>query len=117
MTSATQPPADSAVKPSPTPPSPEQEAILFTYKGEQYNATKFLSSHPGGKRLLLENNNSDITEKFDDAGHSERAGRILLRYKVDKDGKFIPPPKVLAKSSNAYEKDPDYNEALGKNMR
>lgn len=57
-------------------------ATIVTYKGVKYDVTKFAERHPGGKDLILEHAGKDITQAFDDAGHSEGAHAVMRKYRL-----------------------------------
>ncbi|KAK9234046.1 cytochrome b5 [Lipomyces kononenkoae] len=42
-----------------------------------YDVTEFVTQHPGGEDVLLESAGTDVTEQFEDIGHSEEARAIL----------------------------------------
>lgn len=42
----------------------------------------FLSQHPGGEEVLLEQVGSDATESFEDVGHSTDAREMLQQYYI-----------------------------------
>ncbi|MEJ1270160.1 hypothetical protein NN561_000981 [Cricetulus griseus] len=48
--------------------------------GRVYNITRFLSEHPGGEEVLLEQAGADATESFEDVGHSPDAREMLKQY-------------------------------------
>lgn len=41
--------------------------------GKIYDATSFLSEHPGGEDILLDASGRDATREFEDVGHSDDA--------------------------------------------
>lgn len=41
--------------------------------GKVYDATSFLSEHPGGEDILLDASGRDATREFEDVGHSDDA--------------------------------------------
>ncbi|XP_011312566.1 cytochrome b5 isoform X2 [Fopius arisanus] len=47
-----------------------------------YDVTKFLSEHPGGEEVLLEQAGVDGTEPFEDVGHSSDARQMMEPYKI-----------------------------------
>lgn len=56
--------------------------IRVAYKGQHYLIpTDFVTKeHPGGKKLILRYQNGDITEAFEDAGHSGDALEMLEEW-------------------------------------
>ncbi|KAL7935654.1 cytochrome b5-like heme/steroid binding domain-containing protein [Trichoderma chlorosporum] len=67
-----------------------------------YDVSSFVEKHPGGDEILTDVAGRDATEAYDDAGHSEKADKILKRlYIGDFDSSAAssslkkPPVKVL----------------------
>jgi len=56
------------------------DSCWVIYKGGVYDVTSFLHSHPGGEEILLRYAGGDITEPFEEIGHSEQAQTILKKY-------------------------------------
>ncbi len=55
--------------------------------GKVYDATSFVSEHPGGEEVLMDVGGQDATEAFEDVGHSDEAREILDGlYKADLHG-------------------------------
>ncbi|XP_044283616.1 cytochrome b5 [Varanus komodoensis] len=50
--------------------------------GRVYDVTGFLSEHPGGEEVLLEQAGRDATENFEDVGHSKDAQDMLKQYLI-----------------------------------
>jgi hypothetical protein len=61
------------------------DKVIVTYKNVEYNVTNFLNSHPGGPKVISDLKNSDITQAFDEVGHSKKALRIMEKYRVFKE--------------------------------
>lgn len=57
-----------------------QKSCWVIYRGGVYDVTSFLHTHPGGEEILLKNAGCDISEAFDEIGHSEQAREILQKY-------------------------------------
>ncbi len=74
-------------------------SFVVTYKDKQYEIQDFLKSHPAGEDILLPYKDKDITEAFDDIGHSKSALRLMSKYLVN--------PPLLEK----VEQKPDETEA------
>ncbi len=53
--------------------------IVF-YKNSKYDIGSFLDSHPGGRDIILELENKDITDAYENIGHSKSADKILSKY-------------------------------------
>ncbi|KAL3860123.1 hypothetical protein ACJMK2_010288 [Sinanodonta woodiana] len=47
-----------------------------------YDVTEFLSKHPGGPDIILENAGRDATVPFKDKGHSMDAIRLIDQYYI-----------------------------------
>ncbi|KAI8146919.1 cytochrome b5-like heme/steroid binding domain-containing protein, partial [Fennellomyces sp. T-0311] len=47
-----------------------------------YDVTAFLSEHPGGEEVLVDEGGGDATESFEDIGHSEDARQVLEKYYI-----------------------------------
>lgn len=63
--------------------NPKQtDKIIVKYKGSQYDITNFVKKHPGGKKILLENNGQDIEQMMIDNEHSMHAYELLEKYKI-----------------------------------
>ena len=54
------------------------------FENEQYEIHDFLDKHPGGKAIIEEYKDKDITEVFESIGHSKYAKKLLANYKVRK---------------------------------
>jgi NAD(P)H-flavin reductase len=61
-----------------------------------YDITTFIAEHPGGIEVFKNLENSDITEQFNEIGHSSRAVSILSNYKI----------------GDIYPSDPRYNHNI-----
>ena len=57
--------------------------FIVTYRDKKYDIHKFLKSHPAGEDILVPYKDKDITEAFDDIGHSKSALKILNKYFVN----------------------------------
>ncbi|PKK49141.1 hypothetical protein CI102_5564 [Trichoderma harzianum] len=58
------------------------EDLFIVVRGSVYDVTKFQHEHPGGPEFLLDQGGGDVTELFEDAGHSEEARSILKKLKI-----------------------------------
>lgn len=58
--------------------------FVVYYKDEKYNIADFINLHPGGKKILLEQENKDITQLFDNIKHSKKAIKLLDKMKYSK---------------------------------
>lgn len=47
-----------------------------------YDVTAFISQHPGGEEVILEQGGRDGTEPFEDIGHSTDARQMMEAYKI-----------------------------------
>ncbi len=57
--------------------------VIVTYKGGTYDISDFAKKHPGGKKILFENNGNDIEKLMAANEHSEHAYQLLQKYKID----------------------------------
>ncbi|XP_040592442.1 cytochrome b5 type B [Mesocricetus auratus] len=88
------------------------EETWMVIHGRVYDITRFLSEHPGGEEVLLEQAGADATESFEDVGHSPDAREMLKQYyigdvhpndlKPKKDGNKDPSKSSTCKSCWAY---------------
>ena len=51
--------------------------VLIAFEGKVVDVQKFFARHPGGSVKLIENNRTDITDKFKAVGHSKTARALL----------------------------------------
>ncbi len=54
------------------------EPCIVRYKGQTYDVGAFVDEHPGGRDLIVQLRDQDITEAYDDVGHSKSAGVFPL---------------------------------------
>jgi cytochrome b involved in lipid metabolism len=59
-----------------------EEDCWVLLNGVVYDITPFLSEHPGGPNVVTNLAGDDITEAFNDQGHSENAKEIAKKYEV-----------------------------------
>jgi len=57
-----------------------------TYEGDKYDIGTFIKSHPAGEEAIRPYEGKDLTEAFDEVGHSKQAMKLLARFKLDKSG-------------------------------
>lgn len=58
-----------------------EESIWHIYEGRTYRVPmSFVRRHPNGQKLLLPYANRDITQAYNEAGHSKKAMRTLLKF-------------------------------------
>lgn len=58
--------------------------FIVIFNNETYDIETFLEIHPGGKDLLLNFENKDITNIFYEIGHSNKAYEIIKLYRLTK---------------------------------
>lgn len=58
------------------------EKIIVLFKGDPYDITSFVKKHPGGKDILIQHANEEISQLMADNEHSDAAYKILNKYKV-----------------------------------
>ena len=57
--------------------------LWIIVEGKVYDVSKYMSSHPGGAEVLLENaNGKDATQAYLDADHTRRARQMLTKYYI-----------------------------------
>lgn len=56
------------------------QTCWMVYKGKVYDVTAFLNSHPGGKKVMMPYAGKDMTQAYDEAGHSADANAMLPKY-------------------------------------
>lgn len=54
----------------------------ITYRGVKYDISQFINRHPGGKDAILFGNKKDITDIFDNVGHSKHARMIMTTLPI-----------------------------------
>ncbi|KAG5471335.1 hypothetical protein LSCM1_01415 [Leishmania martiniquensis] len=65
----------------PTVAGEAEESIWHIYEGRTYRVPMaFVRRHPNGRKLLLPYANCDITQAYNEAGHSKKAMRTLLKF-------------------------------------
>mmetsp|Transcript_10731 Transcript_10731/g.15696 ORF Transcript_10731/g.15696 Transcript_10731/m.15696 type:complete len:94 (+) Transcript_10731:53-334(+) len=57
--------------------------IFIKIRGKYLDVTEYQYDHPGGENLLLEHQNADATDDFDEKGHSNEAVKLLKNFTVD----------------------------------
>jgi len=55
---------------------------IVLFKGSRYDITDFLKKHPGGKKILIDNNGKDIEKLMLENEHSKNAYKMLEKYKI-----------------------------------
>ncbi|KAG0719456.1 Cytochrome b5 [Chionoecetes opilio] len=58
------------------------ESCWFVIHDKVYNVSKFLDEHPGGEEVLLESAGQNVTENFEDVGHSTDAREMMAEYYI-----------------------------------
>ncbi len=58
---------------------------IVVYKTRRYDVGGFVDAHPGGRDLIVQHENQDITDAYDDIGHSTSADEILAGYLLPDD--------------------------------
>lgn len=58
------------------------DKIIVKYKGSEYDITKFVKKHPGGKKVLVENSGNDVEQLMIENDHSENAYKLLETFKI-----------------------------------
>ncbi len=65
------------------PLNSDPKRIIVQYHKSSYDITDFAKKHPGGKKILLENNGKDIEKLMIDNDHSDHAYKLLEKYKIN----------------------------------
>lgn len=60
----------------------DYETVIVNFKGSKYNITDYIVKHPGGKKVLLDNNGKDIEKLMLENKHSNNAYEILEKYRI-----------------------------------
>ncbi|XP_012152315.1 cytochrome b5 isoform X2 [Megachile rotundata] len=60
----------------------ESDKLWLIINNKVYDVTDFYREHPGGEEVLLEQNGKDVTEIFEDIGHSSDARQMMESYKI-----------------------------------
>ncbi|KAL2793813.1 cytochrome b5-like heme/steroid binding domain-containing protein [Aspergillus keveii] len=80
--------------------------LLLIIDGKVYDVSKFKEEHPGGEDFLLDQGGKDVTELFEDAGHSPEARKVLSTLIVGTISSDAPslrvPVHVQAELPDAY---------------
>ncbi|KAL7905011.1 cytochrome b5-like heme/steroid binding domain-containing protein [Trichoderma velutinum] len=56
--------------------------LRIVIRGSVYDVTEFQNEHPGGPEFLLDQGGGDVTELFEDAGHSDEARSLMKNFQV-----------------------------------
>ncbi|KAL0830205.1 hypothetical protein ABMA28_003660 [Loxostege sticticalis] len=54
----------------------------IVYKDSVYDVTKYLSEHPAGGDVILEEAGTDATKAFDESAHTPDAKQIMAKFKI-----------------------------------
>jgi cytochrome b involved in lipid metabolism len=60
------------------------EKMIVKFRGDEYDISDFINKHPGGKKILIDNNGNDVEKLMADSEHSKHAYETLSRYKIIK---------------------------------
>ena len=63
----------------------DEMSCIVVYKKRRYDVGRFVDAHPGGRDLIVQHENQDITDAYDDIGHSTSADEILAGYLMHSD--------------------------------
>jgi cytochrome b involved in lipid metabolism len=58
------------------------EDCWIVINGKVYNVSPYLSEHPGGPEIILDQAGKDASEDFEDTGHSPEARATLKKFYV-----------------------------------
>jgi hypothetical protein len=56
--------------------------FVVSYSGVKFDIGEFLGSHPAGAKIIEPYKDKDITQAFDEVGHSKSALKIMNKYKI-----------------------------------
>jgi hypothetical protein len=56
--------------------------LWVVFGGHVYDLTPFAKNHPGGLEILLNGSGRDMTDEFEDAGHSELTKVFALNFRI-----------------------------------
>lgn len=59
-----------------------KDRTLIVYKNEVFDVSNYVDLHPGGSKYLLEYAGRDVSQEFDQVGHSKRASKQLGFLKI-----------------------------------
>jgi len=76
-----------------------EDDLWVIYEDKVLDITHFLAEHPGGEDVLLEHAGGDLTQAFEDIGHSPEAKKQMDGYQVGKIDKNSPKPEKKKTSS------------------
>lgn len=65
------------------------QTVIVSFRGKKYDITNFVRLHPGGKKVLLQNNGRDIEQLMLNNDHSKEAYKILEKYIITENGTKI----------------------------
>lgn len=63
-------------------PTTHREKFIVTYAKKDYDIIDFLDKHPAGRAILEKFKDKDITDEFDDVGHSDYAKKLMQKYRI-----------------------------------
>lgn len=69
----------------------EEEKVVVTVHGKQYDLTRYIDIHPGGRAILLKMNGLDATEEFEKGKHSSKTKRLMAQFRVYAEGEAPDP--------------------------
>ena len=59
-----------------------KDRTLLVYKNEVFDVSNYVDLHPGGSKYLLEYAGKDVSQEYDQVGHSKRATKQLMSFKI-----------------------------------
>ena len=83
--------------------------MIITIDNKLYDITEFIKEHPGGSQVFK--NGADMTEDFNQVGHSKEAIKMLEKYlvKTDKHNQPIIDSETEEKEKEEKEKEEEIN--------
>jgi cytochrome b involved in lipid metabolism len=79
----------------------KEDDCWIIINGKVYNVSAFLSEHPGGPEIILDQAGKDATEDFEDTGHSPAARETLKKYYVGEAEGATPVRTMKAETSSS----------------
>jgi len=67
----------------------QENDIWVIHEDKVLDVTAFIRDHPGGEEVILEYAGQDLTQAFEDIGHSEKALEMMSTFLVGKVDKKV----------------------------
>jgi hypothetical protein len=83
--------------------------FIVSYSGAKFDIEHFLDSHPAGAKVIEPYKDKDITEAFDDVGHSKSALKIMNKYRITKEEVDIETKNTATVASKLMTREDPYH--------